>query len=201
MKVRKVFILLFLPLIAQVIFISCHCPEPLIEYYSNKEFTLFNLDNSGYEPKITTADSVPKEAFGVRLQLEREKTAFYKPIQPVFFQSAYAFRRECPPPRILPRDSVLSLKVFTLNDFDASHPAGSDVSDYFKVFERNNFRPIEPYLKAENTTLFSEEQLKEKLDLLLMTAPVLNKSHQFKIEISLSDGRLIELFSTAINLI
>lgn len=201
MKVRKVLILLFLPLVAQVIFVSCNCPEPLIEYYSNTKFILFNVDNSGYGPKITTSDSVPKEAFGLRLQLEREKTAFYKPAQSVFFQSAYAFTRQCPPPQLRPRDSVTSITVFTINDFNASHLAGSDVSVYFKVFERNIFTSIEDYIKQYQTVLYTDQQLEESRDLLLMTPPVLNKRHQFKIEISMSDGRLIELLSTEINFI
>lgn len=162
---------------------------------------LFNLDNSGYGPKIATSDSVPEEAFGLRLQLEREKTAFYKSFQPVFFQSAYAFTRMCPPPQIRPRDSVTGIKVFTLNDFNASHQAGSDISAYFKVFERNSFTPIEDYIKKYQTVLYTDQQLEETRDILLMTPPVLNKRHQFKVEISMSDGRLIELLSTEINFI
>jgi hypothetical protein len=201
MKMRKVLILLLLPFIAQVIFVSCNCPEPLIEYYSNKNFILSNLDNSGKRAVIATRDSVPRAAFGLRLQLNREKTAFYKPVQSAFFQSAYAFSRGCPPPQIIPRDSITSLKVLTLNDFNASHLSGSEVSVYFKVFERNSFTPIEEYIKQYKTILYSDEQLEEKLDLLLMTPPVLNKHHQFKVVISMSDGRLIELFSTEINFI
>jgi len=40
---------------------------------------------------------------------------------------------------------IVALRIFTLNDFDDSHPAGSDVSEYFRTY------PRELCPNAENT--------------------------------------------------
>lgn len=198
---RIVFILLF-PLIAEVVVSCCECTEPFIGNYTNQTILVNNLDNSGSEPMLATTNSVPKAAFGIRINLSREKTACSNPPRSFFIQSAYARKCDCPPPhQLLAKDSVSAIQIFTLNDFDSNHPANSEVSEYFKIFKGTSFITIEEYVAKRRTTLYSDSELEESFDALLMTTPSFNESHQFKILISLSDGRTLEGITSSIDLI
>ena len=202
MRLIRIIIVLLLPLIAEVVISCCDCPKPFIKHYTNKLIEIQNIDNSGSEAIITTANSVPKEAFGIRIRLHSEKTACVYPSRSFFIQTASATKCDCPPEyQILASDSVTAIQVFTLNDFDTNHPANSDISDYFKVFQRSSFITIADYIKSYRTVLYDDNELDLKIDLLLMTPPATSKSYKFEIKITLSDGRILEGESTAIKFI
>jgi hypothetical protein len=203
MKLNKIFIIILFPLIAEVAVSCCDCLTTTSGRYTHKNILVHNIDNSGSEIKATTANSVYKEAFGIRIKLNREKTACFIPRHSIFIQTAYATSCDCPPEiEFLAKDSVTTIKIFTLNDFDAKHSANSDISDYFKVFDQQHFSfsTISGFLKKDNTTLFNERELEATLNLLLMTPPSLNKNHSFKIVINLSDGRILQGITTPIDL-
>ena len=169
--------------------------------YSNKSFSVSNLDNSGRNTFITTTDSVLKKAYGIRLHLVREIFVTNKSPQYIFIQSAYA---DSPPiyyHDYLPLDSIVSMQIFTINDFDDFHPAGSEITDYFKVYQNYSFTPIKEYLNKASKIYSHLSDLQVDIDMLLMTAPIINTKHQFKIQIKLSDGRILTQETTMINLI
>ncbi|WP_221390570.1 DUF5034 domain-containing protein [Dyadobacter sp. NIV53] len=202
MKINKILLLLLFPLMAEVLVACCDCTDPLIGHYTNKTIVVNNIDNSGSEPMTTTANSVPKEAYGIRTQLNREETACLNPFKYLFIQTAYATSCGCPPPnQLLARDSVIAIQIFTLNDFDVNHPANSDISDYFKIFKGSSFSTIANFIKMYNTVLYSKSELELSFDALLMIPPNLNQNNYFKIKIILSDGRTLEGTTTSIDLI
>lgn len=94
----------------------------------------------------------------------------------------------------------MSIKVYTLNDFDGTHPAGADLSGNFKVYRNYAFMTMEDYLKYADVTLYDERQLDIRIDLLLMTAPAITDQHQFKVQMALSDGRVLETETSTIEL-
>jgi len=202
MKINKILVVLLLPLIADTIISCCNCEETVVKYYSNKSIEVLNLDNSGNKAVVATNDTARKEAFGIRVMLKKEKTSFLNPPKTLFLQAAYAYDCFCPASyELLPRDSITAIQIFTLNDFDTNHPANSEVSVYFKVFEYNNFTPISEYVKNYKTLLFDDAELGQSIDLLLMTPPQIPGSYKFKVRFNLSDGRIFEQESTAIELI
>ncbi len=202
MRINKILIVLLFPLIAEVVVSCCDCADPSIGHYAHKAIVVENIDNSGGEPVTTTANSVPKAAFGIRAELTRERTTFLTPTKSLFVTSAYATSCDCPPPnQLFGRDSVTAIEIFTVNAFDASHPANSDVSAYFSVFRGTTFNTIGDYLKKHPTVVYSESELAVTFDALLMTPPSLNLSHSFKIKVTLSDGRTLEGITTSINLL
>ncbi|MDF2189553.1 DUF5034 domain-containing protein [Paraflavitalea sp. CAU 1676] len=199
---KKVIFLLLLPLIAEVVVSCCNCVEPVIQRYTNKTISVFNLNNSGAEPQVTTADTVAKRAFGIRVQLEREKMACLQKSRSLFIQSAYAFGCRCPPPtQYRPKDSIEAIRILTLNDFDNTHLAGADVSTYFKVYKPYYFLTIGDYVKNTSPTLFTDEELKPAIDLLLMAPPAGGAEHRFRVQIRLSDGRILESDTSPIKLL
>jgi hypothetical protein len=201
MKAKRVIFIMLFPLIADLVVSCCNCLEPVIKLYTHKTILVSNLDNSGSQPVITTSNSVVKTGYGIRVQLNREKTVSNGKQGALFIQSAYAFDCDCPPVnQLLPKDSVTSIKIFTLNDFDATHSANADISDYFKVYRFFSFSTIKDYLKNSKSTLYEDSELELTLDLLLMTAPSINAQHKFKVQITLSDGRVLEQETSQIQL-
>lgn len=196
---KKILFFLFLPLLTELVLSCCDCPETQTLHYTNKTMLLQHLDNSGSGPVVTTSGRVPKAAYGIRIDVVREKTAAHR--KTLFLPAAYAYSCGCPPPlEILPRDSITAIRVFTLQDFDASHAAGSDVSGYFKSYTPYYFLSITDYLQKSRTVLLDESELSTRVDLLLMTPPALNTLHQFRVRLTLSDGRTLEQETTPIDL-
>jgi len=209
MRTKKVLFILMLPVVIEVIASCCDCLEIIYKNYSNQSIVINNLDNSGAEPIITSSNTIPKNAYGIKVGLHREIVACNRKNIQTFIQSAYATSCECPPPnQFLPKDSVTSFKILTLYDFDLNHSADSDISDYFKIYNQFSFITITDYLKSDkdyysnsNLILYNENDLEIELDLLLMTAPSINITHKFKIQIVLSDGRILEQETSEIELI
>ena len=101
-------------------------------------------------------------------------------------------------------DSIESIKIFTLNNFDNQHSENSDITDCFRVARA--YSSIEEYVKNINYTYECDdfETLPWKdimIDLLLMTAPTTTNNQQFKVQIKLSDGRILEQQTSEIELL
>jgi hypothetical protein len=203
MKTKKSIILFLLLVPIAELFYSCGpCDDITTKHisYSHKTIFLKNLDNSGAQAVETDSLQLNKNVYGIRLYLTKEKNtvAHTKPINSIFTQSAYAFHRECPPEYIFsPSDSIKSIKIFTLNTFDNQHAKNSDITSYFRI--AHSYSKIEDYVKNMAFTYeynsdfetFPEKDVM-RIDLLLMTAPKTSNNQQFKIQVVLSDGRILE---------
>lgn len=199
---KKVIFLLLLPLMAEVVVSCCNCIEPVIQHYTNKTISLSHLDNSGQEAIVSASNTVLKSAYGIRLQLIREKLACLQQRPSLFLPSAYAMGCHCPPPQqYLAKDSIASITLFTLADFDNDHPAGADLSGYFKVYKPYSYTPIEDFVKNAPGTLFDERELSTTIDLFLMAVPAVGGDHRFKVQVRLSDGRILEQETSPVKLL
>jgi len=199
---KKLFLVLLFPFIADLAISCCNCLDTLTHHYSNKTIEVSSLDNSGQEPKEISSGSVFKTAYGIRVQLVREKIARINKSRIVFGQAAYAYDCFCPSPdEFLPNDSITAIRVLTLRNFDTNHPANSDVSSYFKVYRLSSFSTIDDYLKYLKTTFYNETELQVAFIMLLMTPPASGGAHQFRVQFILSDGRILEQDTPTINFI
>lgn len=182
------------PMLANLVVSCCNCEDPAIFHYTYKTLGVKNLDNSGSEVRESSAGAILKTAYGIRLLLGRQKTARHQVPRGFFVSAAYAqVDCFCPPPRQFePRDSITAIKVMTLTAFDNSHPVNADVSDFFRVYKPYAFATIPEALTSKEKVLYDESELPDKIDLLLMTAPAINTRHQFKVQVYLSDGRVLE---------
>jgi hypothetical protein len=190
---KKLFLLLLFPFMVDLAISCCNCLDTLTHHYTNKTIVVSALDNSGQKPQEISAGSVFKTAFGIRIQLIREKTACINKPPIVFGQATYAYHCKCPPTdEFLPDDSITTIKVLTLSNFNNDHPANSDVSFYFKVFRSDYFYTIDDYLKYIGATFYNETELQFDFNMLLMTPPASGGAHQFRVQFILSDGRILE---------
>ena len=201
MKIKKIIVILLFTFIAQLIVSCCNCGEPLVLHYTNKQVIISSLDNRGEQPLVSASTTFIKTAYGIKINIIRENIACIKKTYTFLIQSANARKCSCPSNHYLPRDSITSLKIFTLNDFDSNHSANSDISPYFKVFKENTFTPISSYLKNSDNSLNYNQGYNQDTDILLMSAPTIKNKHKFKVQIILSDGRILEQETLLIELI
>lgn len=200
-RVKKVVFLILLPLIVQLVIFCCpNCDGVVSGSYTKLEVD--NLDNSGIEALIATGDSITRNAFGIRIHLERDKISCKEsPNYNSIIPSANAFRCECLPDHIVAEDSITAIKVITLQNFDTNHLSGDDISSYFQFFKNYHFTSIADYVANLHGTLDDASELNSKIDLLLAHPPLNTGMYQFKIQILLSDGRILEAITSEIKLI
>lgn len=199
---KKVLFLLLFPLIAETVISCCNCIETVTQHYTNKTLSVQHLDNRGQEPQVGITDSLAKDAYGIRLSLIREKLACRERKLSLFLPPAYAMGCHCPPPKeFLPKDSIVAVRVFTQTDFDATTPAGTAITSYFSVYSDYRFTPVDQYFSLLYPVLFDEKELALTVDLLLMTPPPAGRQHRFLVQMTLSDGRLLEAETTPLKLI
>ena len=205
-KFTITFLLLF-PIVNM--FYSCVCDVTTkYESYSHKSLLLKSLDNSGAQIVETDNLQINKNAYGIRLYLTREKNviAHVKQINSIFTQSAYALSYDCPPEFFYsPSDSIVSIKIVTINNFDKKNSENSDITDYFKIAHShstvNNFVANMGFSYGIDGEFEDFAGKEIKIDLLLMTAPTVNNHHRFKIQVELSDKRILEQLTAEIELI
>lgn len=194
-------ILILLPLL-DLLIACCDCPdETLQSSYSNCTLELKQLDNAGPSPLESSSPEIKKRAYGLRLTLARKEGMCFNKINTFFTTSVNAFSCECPPTIIYtPQDSIVSIQVFTQNAFDATHPAGSEISSYFHVLTFGAFYTLDEFLQ-NNYNELTEVIDPLKWDMFLMSPPSLGIEHQFNVQVNLSDGRILSVLSPKINLI
>jgi hypothetical protein len=195
--------ILLVPVVVEVVIACCDCPDPVYAAYSNKSVSVDHLDNGGDFPVSANSGPVSRRAYGVRVRIQRETVAYGGKELSSFFQSAIAFDCYCDEgDELVAKDSLTGFRITTLGDIDAEHPANSDVSDYFKVYTSDShfFQTIDSYFDFKNTRLYERGDLVWTVDLLLMTFPEHGGMYQFKIQLPLSDGRVLEGETTSIEL-
>jgi hypothetical protein len=169
---------------------------------------LKNLDNSGEKAVVTESLQLNKNAYGIRLNFQIEEklaNARVKQINSFFIQSAYATSVESCPYVYQPVESIVSIKVFTLHNFDNLHTENSEITEYFKVAQ--TYSSVEDYIaNMDFKQVIRDDGLfiyhgKFEIDLMLMTPPTTNNSQQFKVRVELSDGRIFEEQTTEIKLL
>jgi hypothetical protein len=207
MKTRWVILfLLLVPIVS--LFHSCWgCDPPAPASYSHKTLLLKNLDNSGERVIETETLQINKDAYGIRLYIVTEESiiARAKQTNSVFIQPVYATSvPDCYRYIYSAIDSIVSINIFTLNDFDNQHSENTNITDYFKI--RQTYSSVEEYVKKISYTYECDEfkTLSWKdliIDLMLMIAPTTTNNQQFKIQVKLSDGRILEQQTTEIELL
>jgi len=216
MKIKKITIVLMVPVIIELMIACCNCDDyPFNNYYehhaffSHSEMLAYSIDNSGPFSQLPLNDSVNANTYGIRIILDRQEVipeenqqlALLRSVS--LMQSAYAFSCYCPNEVFFePADWIDSIHITTINEFDAFHPAGSEVSDYFLVLRWGDMVPLDQLPDYVINTPFDPEDKTLEINALLMNAPDpdLPENHAFNLEIYLSDGRILQTETEEITL-
>lgn len=207
---KKMLALAFVFNIIRILSACCNCEPPVIKHYQTLSATVVNLDHSGATPEVAQLTEVPKEAYGFRITVQRDLIAYTNPAVSNMMTSAFAFTCDCSPELLInPTDSILSIEIFTINNLNASTPAGSNVSENFSVLTYDSYVPLSDYLTYphpqyssyyEPNVLYSLAQLTRTIDVFLLPPYPDPGLHQFEITITMSDGREFELLTDEIEL-
>ncbi|MEL6657160.1 MAG: DUF5034 domain-containing protein [Bacteroidota bacterium] len=202
MNYQKVLLVLLLPILANVIIGCCDCLETIFFNYTNCDISLQSLDNAGPEPLISVSNVVQKEAFGLRVTVDRREDLCQNTFAPLFISSAYAISCDCPPAQLYqPLDSIVTIEVISLTDFDPGNGNGDDITANFSILSFTEFLSIEEFLNSQFYDIYNLEDEIFSFDLMLMVPPPERGLYQFEVRLALSDGRVLSRISEEIELL
>lgn len=195
---NRIVLLLLLPFIAEFFISCCDCGDPVQLNYSHCSVTTRLLDLQGGEPVVVTEpDFIVATNFGIELTLERsEDVCQFKPSQFSLFSEASALSCDCLDFDASPRETVSDIRVFTLSDFNEEVTAGDEVSNLF--LERKFNGVTEGLITAADQIIYDygyAEYDTYVMDLVLTQAPNEQGDFQFRVEIELTDGRVLEVLT------
>jgi len=182
---------------------ACMQKQKVIEYYYvNCGLTTTHIDNSGANALLVNEGSIAKEAYGIQLSIElKEKMCFSQPqFSLPSFNQCYALGKSTPRVQISYLNKITDIKITTLMDFDNTHPAGSDISEYFKVFSNNSFTSIEAFIEQFQKTN-EIPSLDFVCNLLLIESSFSSGTFQFKTQALLEDGTSLDNTTSLIELL
>ena len=194
---RKIILLLFLATAARTL-ISC-CKDGYDYRWSS--FKIANINAGMDRPDKTTLDSIPVDSFGFRLRFEHERVASL--LRDLSINNTYATRCRAMYTNV---DSIKSITIYTKNQFDITHPAGSSINDYFLVRPTDFFyySPEYQYTDISNILSYVNDNEggglgKNQLDFKLKPISPQLGHHVFKVTVLFQSGRTLS-DSTSIKL-
>lgn len=170
-------------------------------------FDISFLDNTFASLQLSENDTVAAKAFGMRLGLNYVYEGNICKINPLetfsFFSSCYAGGSVKATKIYVPVNAIDTVYILADNDFDADHPAGSNITEFFSVFRKYQFSDVDQYLRGKRRLEFQQEYtfpMREEADVLLMKIPELPGDFQFIIRFVMANGEVMERTTPLIHL-
>lgn len=160
-----------------VLCLSTTCDEDTFNEMTG--ITVSVIDNSGDKFRMADDGRCPKEAMILQIEPEWDATG-------------YNSGKLTSP--------IVGLRIITLNDFDDSHKAGSDVSEYFKTYPKElcpNENTV--YDSLENGTPIDSWQTGHSCFKALLKAPAPG-DYAFRVDMELKDGETFTYTTQTIGL-
>lgn len=185
----------------------CHCEPERTRFYKTEGIIAQNVHfeivgDTAFSYSIVNKDSLARMKYGLQIQFDTKETVFSKFEFKGLIPAANACK--CSPDYYSPRDTLKSIRIFTLKDFDASHPAGSELSDYFKLLKQattsgriSKMSISEAVTQLGTLSYSSYGTVQFYLDKM---PEVANASIQFEIVAEFSKGKILKDTSTIITL-
>lgn len=189
MKINKLVLLLFFPIMAQLIFSCCCCDDdPVVPNPQNawiNQIDLYPIDNANNELQVLsnysiTEDSVDKNEFGIYIigQADYIAQCLPKRSKSLFFSPAFA----CTCNDYIPfrAQKVSNFKIRTLTKFDSLISVGDEITNHFKIYNPND----STYQEIPSDSV----DLNEELYLLLFRPPVYSDKYSFEVSFDANDS-------------
>jgi hypothetical protein len=192
MRTFKVIAVLLTLFIVGFIIESCIKCEKVFSFeYSLSSFELHPMD-SEVIMWITDDLLVFRKDFGVEIEFKADINllANCQHFSSFFIQSAYAW--SCAHDTYYPKDYIVSVQVFSNKDFDETHPAGSNVVEFFQIrgWGGGGFHSFEEFLKYPAPEFSNMSSFRFTC---LTTATALEAGeYEFNFVVTLSDERVLE---------
>lgn len=200
MKLARILCWLLVPMMIGTIQACCNCADVIYYQFTISKVEVANLDNSGIVPVAIRDDTVSKKSYCLGITITTTKIALQKTAVPnLFVQTASAQDCFCAGGFYgQTKDTLLALHIYTVNDFDSTHLAGSEINTYFFSDGRN---PL-PATGQFNQPLYSFDFGSPAFvySLMLMHEPQFSALCQFRVEVDFSN-RKYELLTKPVNLL
>jgi hypothetical protein len=211
-RFKKIIILLALPFVMEIVIACCGCSPDRSGMYSHISITLNHLENKEERPRVTRQEQIAKNAYGIYVEFYRQLFSYTPSAPSGLITNAQALHCEScnTNVRIFPKDSIEAIQIFTVNPFREDLQEGAEITHLFRVLDQHTVKTIEGFIQSDDTyadtgrskwVVTDMDDLRYGIFLLLMEAPTHSSPHQFRIEITLSDGRVIEEETSSIELI
>lgn len=187
MNIKRIGITILIFFMLRFVISCCNCPETKKFFYKYDAIDIISMDNSGDKPIIVRGGKIPKQAYGFRLYFSMSQFTTLKLLDLISFKPLYAQDCWCPPEmEFMAHDTITELKIITLNDFDSTHFANSDISSYFKILTYKYIN-ISDYIKSPEM-IYDKVHDKDSADFFLMVSPVNKGEYRFKVDVLMSGG-------------
>ncbi len=196
MIIKRLILFLFILSIVGIVSSCCHCKEITYDEYTNCRVELHNISKLAGESDTITANEYILRVIVYRSQEDLCDAS----VDNYFFISSAnaAIDCFCPPDVILlPIDSIVSLKVITVKDFDDDYSSGSDITKLFSIYKYQSYISIDDFLRDEHKEIEYDsyalpfEDAPFYIDMKLMKSPN-SEEQKFMVEVELSDGRILK---------
>ena len=182
---------LFIGIFAFATILSCNDCDPKNYTCTYDSFKTTNLkitkySNGTISSQGTFSDSLLKDSFGIFLSFHYKILANNDLKSFSFFSEAKA---KCAENTYNPIESISSVEIKTLFDYDSLHPANSDVSSCFGVPEWNNLLSIPQSLIKRNANPRSNYGMGDAFGIIPFNSPIFTGLQSFQVKVKLSDGR------------
>lgn len=178
---------------------QCNCKVPQTGSFRYKSVSAANLrysfpTDSLFSVSTFSGDTAAKTRYGIRFSFHYEQTALQKCTRPGYGLLNVAYACSCVEDHFSAKDTVKKMSIRTLSDFDVTHGAGTDVTDYFNTVFLNNSNGVsltydkafaESYYDFNNQ--YTGSGIKE-YDLYLKTAPADSRLAAFELIIEYTNG-------------
>jgi hypothetical protein len=151
----------------------------------------YSLDSGFIQFRANPGNDYSASNYLLQVKLSSVLLASNSPCTNHFTNSAYACKCDNES-TYTSEHAVTSLKVFTLNNYDATHPAQSEVTEYFKTVRDDStgwptLQPLDLWLPVG--TLAGPARYPPELDynLFLATRPAPGSLHQFRVDVKLAN--------------
>ncbi len=193
--IKKIFFVYALALTLQLFTagcVDCNCGPVKDIYFTAFGVAVKNIDAALPQPMTTDANVISSANYGIHIGMQMRQLVLRKQhINWGLIQTAQAC--SCDEGNFIAKEDILSLEIFSNNDFDATHPKNTDLSLYFKVKNNQKMLSIVDYLKSYKTLPYASKPSKLAFydNVFLQVAPSSNKKHKFRVKITLSDGTIL----------
>lgn len=171
--------------------VDCHCDVQNV-HFKWKDLELssssYTLDSGQLFSEIDTSRDFSNKGYALNILLNGERLALRSDI-PGFTNQAYAC--SCPENNFFPDARVTGVRIYTVNNYDASHSAGAEVTEYFRSAQPsgNGGFKLAPLNLEEELRSYSYPGI--HLRLYLATRPGTGVAHQFRVVVTFDDGKVL----------
>jgi hypothetical protein len=201
MNSKRILIFPFLCIIILLLDISCDNSKTY--YFKWDEISLKNIEFYKVGNCIRIRETEQQElsplTYGIKIKFDYQLIASIFNSKTNLIQKASAYT--VPTDEYILKDKIISISIETLKDFNSSHLAGSDVSEYFNALWDNGFVTIDSIIKDSNGINHSkimEFELNAEFLLHLNENPILGQTQQFEVFVTFESGNSLSAISSEI---